>query len=329
MSIRRFIFLITITLVFLFIVSYASDDGKTKLKIFAQSDLSHLSNKSIQKLWETQTQLKNPESIVYDTNNDILYVSNVDGKPDEKDNKGFISKVSPSNGDIIELKWISNLNAPKGVDVNTNTNKLYVSDLSELIEANISNGEITNRYLAQQQNSFLNDVVVDNQGNNVFVSDSQNNAIYKLSIGNSDGNNSLQIWLQSDELNGPNGLLIDSKKNSLIVASMGKGTAEMGGTIKAVDLNNKTIYNLGKDDGKKVPIGILDGVEADAEEKNYYVSDWTTKNIHVVDSNGNGYYQLQDRQTQGTADLELIDAKNIIIVPLMQENKLVAFNVSP
>lgn len=326
MSIGRFTFLITITLAFLFVVSYTYDYGKIKLKIFAQSDLSQPSNKQIEKLWEIQAQLKNPESVIYDTNNDILYVSNVDGKPNKKDNKGFISKVSPSNGDIIELKWISNLNAPKGVDINTNTNKLYVSDLSELIETNIANGEITNRYPAQQ-NSSLNDVVVDNQGNNVFVSDPENNAIYKLSIGNYDGNNTLQIWLQSDEINGPNGLLIDSKKNSLIIASMGKGTGEMRGSIKAVDLNNKTIYNIGKD-GKKLPIGILDGIEGDAEEKNYYVSDWNAKNIHVVDSNGNGYYQLLDRQTQGTADLEFIDAKNTIIVPLMQDNKLVAFKIS-
>lgn len=137
------------------------------------------------------------------------------------------------------------------------------------------------------------------------------------------------MWLQSDDLNGPNGLLIDSKKNSLIVASMGnKDSTQSGGSIKVIDLNNKTISELGKE-SKKTPVGILDGIEADSEEKYYYVSDWNAKNVHVVNTNGTGYYQLFDIPIQGTADLEFIDSENIIIIPLMQDNKLVAFKISP
>jgi hypothetical protein len=40
-------------------------------------------------------------------------LSNIDGKPDEKDGRGFISKISPVNGTIIELNWVTGLNAPK------------------------------------------------------------------------------------------------------------------------------------------------------------------------------------------------------------------------
>jgi hypothetical protein len=57
----------------------------------------------INKVWETPDDLKNPESVLYALKQDILFVSNIDGKPDQKDQKGFISKVSPSNGSIIEL----------------------------------------------------------------------------------------------------------------------------------------------------------------------------------------------------------------------------------
>ncbi len=53
----------------------------------------------INKLWETAAVLKNPESVIYSPKQDILFVSNIDGKPNEKDQKGFISKVSPSNGE--------------------------------------------------------------------------------------------------------------------------------------------------------------------------------------------------------------------------------------
>src|SRR2546423_564868 len=71
----------------------------------------------INKLWETPNDLKNPESVAYAPKQNVLFVSNVDGKPDQKDQKGFISKVSPSNGSIIELNWITGLNAPKGITI--------------------------------------------------------------------------------------------------------------------------------------------------------------------------------------------------------------------
>lgn len=75
----------------------------------------------INKLWETAAVLKNPESVIYSPKQDILFVSNIDGKPNEKDQKGFISKVLPSNGNIIELSWITGLNAPKGMAIYNNT----------------------------------------------------------------------------------------------------------------------------------------------------------------------------------------------------------------
>ena len=55
----------------------------------------------INKVWETLPLLKTPESVVYALKQDILFVSNIDGKPDQKDQKGFISKVSLSNGSIL------------------------------------------------------------------------------------------------------------------------------------------------------------------------------------------------------------------------------------
>ncbi|MFZ0404287.1 MAG: hypothetical protein WAL79_00555, partial [Nitrososphaeraceae archaeon] len=172
----------------------------------------------INKLWETTNDLKNPESVAYAPKQNVLFVSNLNGKPTEKDQNGFISKVSLSNGSIIELNWVTGLNAPKGVAISDNNNsKLYVSDITDLVEIDIDNGKIMKRFNAPGS-AFLNDVVSDNQGN-IYVSDTITNTIYKL-----DGNNntsSLQAWLQSPQLNGPNGLHVDNTKNKLIVASLG------------------------------------------------------------------------------------------------------------
>ena len=86
--------------------------------------------KRVSKLWETLNELKNPESVAYAPKQNILFVSNVNGKPDQKDKNGFICEVSPSNGSIIDLNWVTGLDAPKGIAISNDGSKLYVSDIT-------------------------------------------------------------------------------------------------------------------------------------------------------------------------------------------------------
>src|SRR5919201_2058643 len=133
----------------------------------------------IEKIWDTPTELKGPESVIYEPNENVLFASNVDGPPDRKDKQGFISKVSPLNGSIIELNWVTGLDAPKGMTIiNSNNSKLlYVSDITDLIEIDINSGKIINRYNAPGS-TFLNDVASDNQGH-IYVSATVANIIYR------------------------------------------------------------------------------------------------------------------------------------------------------
>src|SRR5215210_4873338 len=273
----------------------------------------------INKVWETPDILKNPESVVYAAKQDTLFVSNIDGKPDQKDQKGFISKVYPSNGTITALNWITGLNAPKCMAIYNNS-KLYVSDITDLVEIEIANGKITNRYNAPGS-KFLNDVASDNQGN-IYVSDTGTNTIYKLDT-NLKNNTSLQVWLQSPELNSPNGLYVDNNKNKLIVASLGD-LSKPGAGMKIVDLENKTITTLGKE-GTTSPFGGLDGIESDTTGMHYYVTDNPVGKVYTVNADGTGYETLIDLQRQGTADLEFIPGQNMIIIPIMQDNKIVDY----
>ena len=278
--------------------------GTTNVAVAQESD-------QIQKIWETPAQLNTPESVLYEPTENVLFVSNIDGKPDEKDGQGFISKVSPINGTVIELNWVTGLNAPKGMALSSDSSKLYVSDITDLVEINIVNGQITNRYSAPGS-AFLNDVVSDGQGN-IYASDTGTNATYKFDSSNIP---SLQIWLQNTELNSPNGLYVDTSTNKLVVASL-------GGSLGLVDLVDKTISDL----GEQVPIGSLDGIEADTSENLYYVTDWAAGKVYAVNSDGTDYKTLIDLQKQGTADLEFIADKRMVIVPLMQDNKLVAYRI--
>jgi hypothetical protein len=135
---------------------------------------------SLTKKWEARGELKVPESVFYDNLNQAIYVSNVTGDPSQKDNSGFISKLS-TDGKVVNANWITGLNAPKGMGVIGNL--LYVSDIDRVAEIDIKAGKII-RFIEVPGSKFLNDIATDSQGN-VYVSDSQNNTVHYNQAGQS------------------------------------------------------------------------------------------------------------------------------------------------
>ena len=167
-----------------------------------------LSGQELKKVWETDRSFKVPESITYDTKREILYVSNINGSPMEKDGNGFISKVR-LDGSIEKFEWVTGLNAPKGSALTKE--KLYVTDIDELVVIDIETGNKIYSF-KNDEAIFLNDVAIDQAGN-VYVSDfsKENSAIYRLN------NNKFEIWKKNDEIDRPNGLYIH--ENELYVGN--------------------------------------------------------------------------------------------------------------
>ena len=159
---------------------------------------------SADELWSTEG-FSNPESALYDSARDIIYVSNVDGAPTDKDGAGHISLLT-KDGEMHEANWVTGLNAPKGLVQHENL--LYVSDIDQLVAINVDTGKIDSKWIAEGA-KFLNDLAVDDKGR-VYVSDMLTDSIYQL-----DGDN-LSLWLQDSALQHPNGLQIDG--NRLLVA---------------------------------------------------------------------------------------------------------------
>ena len=321
--VRTFLLIVAISGTVLFSGISINLNNNNQAQAQAQQQQQQAGQTKLNKLWETPTDLKNPESVAYASKQNVLLVSNVNGKPDQKDQNGFLSKVSPSNGSIIQLNWIAGLNAPKGIAISNDNSKLYVSDITDLVEIDIASGKIIKRFNAPGS-AFLNDVVADNRGN-IYVSDTITNTIYKLDTNLGDSTPSLQIWLQSPQLNGPNGLYIDNNKNKLIVVSLGP-LSKPGGGVEVIDIKNKTISSLGKA-GITSPFGGLDGIVSDATETHYYVTDNPAGKVYDVNADGTGYVTLIDLHTKGAADLGFIPGQSTIIIPLMQDNKLVAYKL--
>jgi hypothetical protein len=120
-------------------------------------------------------------------------------------------------------------------------------------------------------------------------------------------------------------LHIDNTKNRLVVVSLGP-LNKPGGGIEVIDIKNKTISSLGKE-GTTSPFGGLDGVESDASNTHYYVTDNPAGKVYDVNAGGTGYLTLIDLHTHGAADLGSIPGQSTIIIPLMQDNKLVAYKL--
>ncbi|MAY90895.1 MAG: ATP-binding protein, partial [Rickettsiales bacterium] len=50
--------------------------------------------KDLEIAWETDAKFELPESVIYDSKNEVLYVSNIVNHPFKKDSSGYISKIS-------------------------------------------------------------------------------------------------------------------------------------------------------------------------------------------------------------------------------------------
>jgi sugar lactone lactonase YvrE len=191
------------------------------------------------KVWETDTTLRTPESVLYDDRTDRLYVANIDGKSDGLDGNGFISRVS-LDGKIENLRWTSGLNAPKGMGLYKN--RLYVTDIYRLVAINTETGQAEKTWDAvDQKSAFLNDVTVAKDGT-VYVSDNRTDKIYRLK------DDKWEVWMQGEQLNKPNGLLAVGK-NQLMVG------CTKTGALRSVDVNTKTMMTIA--DGMAVTDGIV------------------------------------------------------------------------
>ena len=255
-----------------------------------------------------------PESVDLDIPHQVLYVSNLNGGPLDKDGNGFISKLS-RDGKLLELKWIEGgLNAPKGMVMQGF--KLWVTDIDRLIEIDTRLGKIANTYAAEGA-VFLNDPAVDAAGN-VYVSDIAKRKIWRMTDGK------MSIWYDGDDLMHVNGLRV-IYGGKLLVAGWGRGMHDDGstdtlGNLFTIDLQTKEIKNLG--DGR--PAGNLDGLERDAHGE-FLSTDFVAGALLRVHKDGS-VEQLVDLKP-GSADLDVIDKGRTAIVPRMLEDTVTAYSV--
>jgi DNA-binding beta-propeller fold protein YncE len=249
---------------------------------------------SLEKIWESDTTLAIPESVLYDK--DGLYVSLIDGQPWGADGKGEIARLG-KDGKILNAAWATGLNAPKGMGLWGN--KLFVADISDVAVINTATGKIESK-MPVEGATGLNDITIDSKGT-VYVSDSQLGKVHEIKNG--------KATLYLSDLKGVNGL--KAVGNDLYILTA-KGVLKSGPDRKPVLVAPMEIGGDGIE-----PVGNGD----------YLVSCWVGL-IYYLNKDGKMQQLLDTRdQKKNTADIGYNPAEHIVYVPTFFKKSVVAYKL--
>lgn len=252
-------------------------------------------------VWESDTTLRTPESVLFDPGQKILYVACINGNPNLENKGSYIAKVG-LDGKVIKLKFTDNLNSTKGMGILGKS--LYVTEMNQVAEIELSTGKILNRYPIEGA-KFLNDITVDSKKGIVYISDSGNAKLWAIEKGK------VSPVLSGEPLKGTNGLLFE---NGQLLIGNGDGS------LLSLDLKTKKLSTIAKVSGG------IDGIVA-LGNKAYVVTEWAGKIWHVK-SDGTTDLKLDTSADKiSSADAGYDPSAKVLYVPTFHHNTVKAFSL--
>jgi sugar lactone lactonase YvrE len=250
----------------------------------------------LEMLWQTDSVVAIPESVLPDVKNNILYVSLIDGAPWAADGKGGVGRLS-LDGKKYDSLWITGLHAPKGMALHGN--RLYVADITDLVIIDVKNGKIEKK-LPFENAQALNDVTISDKGI-VYVSDSRTGRIWRVE------KDIASPYL--DSMRGVNG--VKAVGEDLLIAS---GKMFLKADAKK---NITTIAELPQGGDGIEPVGNGD----------YIFSSWGGY-VYYVYANGSHEVLLDTHlEKKNTADIGYDAKKRILYIPTFFAKTVVAYQL--
>lgn len=290
--------------IFLFVISRSSD-WKFRIIIYPEVHSLPVNHNLAGISWETENNLITPESVVFDPDYNMYYVSNYNYNRDRP--AGFISRLS-EDGKIMDHEWIKALFAPTGICIHDH--KLYITVRNGVVIIDTKKGEYTGQYDIAGTD-FLNDITVDSLGR-IYISDSSGDPgkpdIYILE------NKEVKPWFQSESVSNTNGIY--AYQGKLLIGNNGEGL------FQAIDLEDKSITTI-----CSLGAGTIDGIRID-NQGNYLVSHWEGK-IFRITPRGQ-ITEIFDTRPEGynAADFEFNEKSNTLIIPTYIGNKVTAMKLN-
>lgn len=249
---------------------------------------------------------RTPESVKWDQAQDVYLVSNINGNPGEKDNNGFISRVTPAgsvdNSFIVGGRNNVTLNAPKGMALIGDT--LWVTDIDEVRAFHAATGAPIVS-VAIVGAVFLNDIAAAPDGS-LYISDTG----IKFSAAGMEHpgpdrvfrvarDRQVSVAMEGHMLSGPNGVAWDRENDRLIVVPFA-GTSLL--SWKPGD-RGPTVIGTGA--------GQFDGVEVVNDE--IWVSSWADSSVYRYED-GEGTNLIKG--VPSPADIGYDAKRNRILIPV-------------
>ena len=258
-----------------------------------------------------------PESVKYDAELDVYFVSNINGNPSQKDNNGWIARIHADSIGTM-TRFIEggtggfNLNAPKGMAIKGDT--LFVADIEMLRMFNKRTGAwLGNVSLREQQATFLNDVAAGPDG--IYVTDTGIrfdaqggmthpgvNRIFKVV-----GTTVTSARLNADSLMNPNGIAWDARNSRFVLAPFG------GPSISAWKPGDSTFTAMASGPGG------YDGVEV-MDNGNVLVSSWTDSTVYIL--HGGTHMMPLVKNVAAPADIGVDTKRNLVAIPRFNDGKV-------
>jgi len=253
-----------------------------------------------------------PESVLYDPQQDVYLVTNMNGGAFDKDHNGFISRVSPS-GRVLDLKWIEG--ERKGVTLHSPKGSAFKGDLFMVADVDAvrlfdrKSGKSRGEWVIPNA-SLLNDITVDTQGV-VYVTDTGirasgsgfeptgRDAIYKI-----DHSGKVTPFATGKDLGLPNGIV--STPDGVVMAPLG-----LSHLIKVDPSGHVTAF-------AELPHGLFDGLLS-LKDGTFLVTSNEGKLIYHVDRSGHGKEIVTGFRA---ADIGLDTRRNRLLMPLTAEGEI-------
>jgi sugar lactone lactonase YvrE len=255
-----------------------------------------------------------PESALWDRDQGVWFVSNINGNPSQKDNNGFIARLTKA-GAIDSLHFIQagrggmTLNGPKGLGIVGDT--LWVADIDAVRGFNRRTGALVASIEVGSRAHFLNDVAIGPNGS-IYITDTGvifdakgqpshpgPDRIYQIT------GRKVTVAAEGAWLESPNGITWDGANARFILVPFG-GTHLLGwkpGEAKADTLGTGP--------------GMQDGVEL--WNGNPIITSWTDSTIFVLE---HGATRKLITGQNAPADIGLDQERGLLAIPRFQDNKV-------
>jgi hypothetical protein len=247
-----------------------------------------------------------PESVKWDSAQDVYFVSNINGAPNAKDGNGYISRMGPA-GMVTDSAFMKGLDAPKGMAIVGDT--LWVADIDVVRAFNARSGAPV-ATVAVPGAIFLNDIAVAPDGS-LYVTDTAirfgaagvehpgTDQIFRIAR-----DRTVTLAAKSDTFARPNGITWDAVNGRFIVVPFG------GKSLFAWKPGDApTVIGTGP--------GQFDGVEI--AHGAIWVSSWADSSVYRY-VNGQGTNLIKG--VPSPADIGYDARRNRLLIPIFTQNRI-------